>query len=400
MPLPSLTPTTYHQRTRDLLRLQEPELWAWFASDRFSQEQAQRVRLELLKSTYRLGQAAHPQLHALAAEVMDALGLSLPLSLYQSGDGASMNAGLCFVPGELHVVLAGPVLTRLDPVELRSLLGHELAHHCLWTADDGSFRVADALLESLASRTSAAPSWIQLALRHRRYTELFADRGSLVANGGDHLAAVRCLLKVTTGAESPDADAYLRQVEEVLGASTDSSVAESHPELFLRAWAMGRWLDAREAADAELGLRIEGPLNLETLDVLGQHQLTARTLALVDAFLAPRWMQTEAMMNQAAGFLEPRERVPLLPLEFEDSEAAPSVQDYLAYVLLDLVTADPELDEVALGAALPFAEAQGFGGAFEKVVRKELKMTVAALNKRREDWPRLKASLEAEEVSA
>ena len=79
MPLPALIPTSYHRRTRDLLRLQEPGLWDWFASDRFEQEHAQRVRLELLKSTYRLEEGAHPQLYRLAAQVMEALGLALPL---------------------------------------------------------------------------------------------------------------------------------------------------------------------------------------------------------------------------------------------------------------------------------------------------------------------------------
>ena len=211
---------------------------------------------------------------------------------------------------------------------------------------------------------------------------------------------MRCLLKVSTGAEAPDAAAYLRQVEEVLGASTESSVSESHPELFLRAWAMGRWLEEGAEADAALGVRIEGPLRLETLDLLGQHQLSARTHALVDGYLQPAWLRTETLVTHANGFLESREKVPLLPSAAGAPETDPSVQTYLSYVLLDLVTADSELGDTALAAALPYAEAQGFGEAFEKVARKELKLTVAAVNKLREDWPRLEARLASREVSA
>ncbi len=122
--VPALTPTTYHRALRDALRTQEPGLWAWYASDRFSEAQSERVRLELLKATYRLDPSGQAQLYAEATEVARRLGIEAPITLYQDGSDGSMNAGLCFVPGEVHVVITGPVLSRLEPIELRALLEH------------------------------------------------------------------------------------------------------------------------------------------------------------------------------------------------------------------------------------------------------------------------------------
>ena len=43
---------------RDYLKQEQPDLWAWFSSDEYRGEQADAVRLELLKSTVRLGTQA------------------------------------------------------------------------------------------------------------------------------------------------------------------------------------------------------------------------------------------------------------------------------------------------------------------------------------------------------
>ena len=367
--VPALRVTSYHERVRDVLREHERGLWNWFASDQFGAEHAQRVQLELLKQTYRLDPSSHPELHQRAESVASALGFEAPVTFYQASDSNSMNAGLCFVPGEAHVVFAGPVLTRLEPVELDALLGHELAHFRLWTDDDGAFRVADNLLEAVVARVAAPPSWIQLALRHRRYTEIYADRGSLVACGGDLHAAVRCLLKVSTGIDKPDAAAYMRQVDEVLGKSADASAGETHPELFLRAWAMAKWLDVGDAADGALVERVEGPLTLESLDLLGQHALTTRTRDLVRRFLRPAWARTDGVLAHSRQFFDDG----TIPADLSPAGDSPtstvqhdSVKQYLSYVLLDLATADPDLDEVAIAAALALADAYSVGDAFKR----------------------------------
>jgi len=385
MSVPPLVPTSYHREVQSALRVHESGLWSWYASDKFGAEQAERVRLELLKATYRLDGAAHTDLHQAAVEVAQSLEIEVPVTFYQGGADGSMNAGLCFVPGEAHIVLTGPVLSRLDASELRALLGHELAHYRLWTEDDGSYRVADALVEAVASHPSAPASWVQLALRQRRYTEVYADRGSLVASGGDLDAAIRCLLKVSAGIEMPDAASYLRQVDEVVEKSSDPSRSDSHPELFLRAWAMKKWLSDGKDADALLVNRVQGPRTLETLDLLGQLDLTAQTRLLIVRFLRLPGLRTESIIAHARQFF------PDLDLDAREPEVdgniPESASNYFGYVLLDLATADPDLADEGLAAGLSCADECGFGESFEKLARKELRLTIANVTDLRRRWP-------------
>lgn len=399
-----LLPTSSHRAIRDALREHEPGLWQWYASDEFGAEYADRVRLELLKDTYRLEPDAHDELYAVAAGVAHKLGVTVPITFYQARSlGAeAMNAGLCFVPDAAHVVLTGPVLARLEPDELRALLGHELAHHRLWNEEHGSYRVADAVLEAVACHPSAAASWIQLALRQRRCTELYADRGALVANDGDLHAALRCLLKISAGIAAPDAVAYLRQVDEVMAKSTDASAGETHPELFLRAWAMQRWLAGSGDADAAVMQRLKGARTLEALDLLDQLELSACTQQLIAAFLHTPWLRSESILVQARQYLPdlqlepeaPNGPVPVPALSFGQG-VSDSIADYFGYVLLDLVTADADLLDEALAAALAFADSHGFGASFDKLARKELRSTVAKLAELRQRWPRIQEQFAA-----
>ena len=389
MSVPALTPTAYHLSAREILRTHEAGLWGWYSSDAFGQEQAEQVRLELLKSTYRIDPASNVSLYGAAAEVAERLGVAAPVTLYQTGGGGQMNAGLCFVPGEAHVVITGPVLGRLDAVELRALLGHELAHYRLWTEDGGSFRVADAMIESVARCSSAPPSWIQLAARHRRYTEIYADRGSLVGNGGDLHAAIRCLLKVSEGIDSPDADAYLRQVDEVLAKSTGATDAESHPEMFLRAWSMQIWLADADAFEPMLATRVQGPARLETLDLLAQVTLTRQTRELLDTFLSAPWLRSEATLAHARLFFSNFESTPAPSID-QPRTIDSATADYFSFVLIDLATSDPDLGDPGLAAAQAVADGWGFGAEFDKLARKELRLTVTAINDLRRQWPTLR----------
>jgi hypothetical protein len=56
-------------------------------------------------------------------------------------------------------------------------------------------------------------------------------------------------------------------------------------------------------------------------------------------------------------------------------------REYLCYVLLDFVTADPELEEMPLAAALEMSRQLEFDAQFEKLAAKELKMKVRDVRK-------------------
>ena len=82
--------------------------WAWFSGDRQRDVQNDAVRLDLLKATYRIERDSNSSLYAAADEVAAALGLNFPITFYQAQNAAGLNASLPYMPGEVHIVLAGP----------------------------------------------------------------------------------------------------------------------------------------------------------------------------------------------------------------------------------------------------------------------------------------------------
>ena len=127
-----LEPLTYHLEVRDYLKSQERQLWNWFASARAQADYTENLRLQLLKSTYRLDAEAHPELYQALDAAKARLQLDVAVTLYQAQNSPQPNATLYYIPGEGHVVFSGPVLTLLNAEELKSVIGHELAHHLLW----------------------------------------------------------------------------------------------------------------------------------------------------------------------------------------------------------------------------------------------------------------------------
>jgi len=370
-----LLPLPYHCRVRDLVKSAEAVLWKWFESDAFGEEYADSVRLELLKSTYRMEPEAHPELYAAAAEALRALELDVPLAFYQAQQAGQMNAALCFLPGEAHIILQGPILATLSRAELTALAGHELAHYKLWTEHEGSHRTTMNLVEAMARHPGAEPSHLNTARRLRRYTEIYADRGALSASR-DPLAAIACLVKVETGLTEVEPRAYLKQAEEVLQRGAAAGDHETHPEAFIRARALWLWHEQGEACDPEVARLIHEVKSLEDLDLLDQVEVTALTRGALEVLLQPAWVCTERVVAHARQFFpdfapQPsaarpnRERPPLRD----------ALTEYLAYVLLDFAVVDSELGERAIAHSFQVAAELGCGPAFEKAARKELKLT-------------------------
>src|SRR5580704_16261766 len=59
----TLEPLPYHLELRDYLKSEERELWNWFVSAKAKADYTENLRLELLKSTYRLDSDGHPELY-------------------------------------------------------------------------------------------------------------------------------------------------------------------------------------------------------------------------------------------------------------------------------------------------------------------------------------------------
>jgi hypothetical protein len=290
-----------------------------------------------------------------------------------------LNASLAWLPGEAHLVLHGPLVDRLGPLELRAVLGHELAHFLLlerWR----DFVVASQLLAAMTHDAAAEPAHHETARRFGLYTEVYCDRGSHLACG-DLAASVAALVKIATGIADVSAESYLRQAEEIFAKGHPRSGGVTHPEAFVRARALELWSASRDAMEAELRGIIEGPVALAELDLLGQEVVSGLTRRLVAALLRPAWLQTDAVLAHARLFFEDLE-----PAAAEDPALAADLAgedekllDYWCYVILDFAAADRDLEDAPLAAALLFADAHGLGDRFRRIALKELGLKKARL---------------------
>jgi hypothetical protein len=380
-----LDPLPYHVELRDYLKSRERELWNWFASARARADYTENLRMELLKSTYRLDAEGHPELYQGVAEAKTRLQLDIPVTLYQAQNSPAPNAALYFIPNEGHIVFSGPVLTLLNGNELKSVIGHELAHYHLWSGHEGDYHIADRLLQAVAHDPRAAASHEQTARHFQLYTEIFADRGSLCVTG-DVEPVVAGLVKIQTGLAQVSAAGYLKQAAEIFAKGQIATEGLSHPEAFIRARALSLWQDQRESAAAGISAMIEGVLTLDDLDLMSQARLARATRRLLEYFLQPKWFQTPAVLGHAKLFFDDfqpaaaKDPSILAEVKFADAK----LREYLFYLLLDFVIADPDLNDMPLAAALDLCRQLELDAPFEKIAAKELKLKVRDVRKVKE----------------
>lgn len=379
-PLPDLSrldlaSIPYLRALPDFLRRTDARLWDWFHQSVRDPKAAEEARFELLKSTYRVDREAQPAFHQTVEEVAGELGISAPITLYQAQNPQGLNASLAAVPGEIHLILHGPVTAQLTALEVRGLVGHELAHHLLLEEAGGELVTAGEMLRALVQDPHAHPahfaSWRLLSL----YGEIFCDRGAYLA-AGDLLAVVSMLVKVHTGVEEVSPEAYLRQADEIFARRGASSEEITHPEAFIRARALRLWVEGAADTAETIARMIEGEPGIDELDLLAQERIAAGTRQLLDRLLWRRFLQTDPVLAHARLFFDdyvpPTGPVETLsrPLPL----APDSIRDYACFVLLDFAAADRELDEAPLAAALEVAEELGVKPRFAEIAQRELRL--------------------------
>lgn len=378
--VPALEPLGYHRLIVEHLREHEREIWAWGSSQQTREEQVQEMRAYLLRETYRIEAAAHPEVHEDIAAVLAKLEIDAPATLYQASDGA-MNAALCFVPGEIHLLFHGPVLEKLSRDERVALLGHELAHYRLWSIEGGAYYSATTILDHALAYPGASPSHIETARLFRLHTELYADRGGAVAAGAP-APAIATLVKTMTGLSAVDPDAYLRQAAEA-EADARASQGETHPEIFLRAQALDKWWRGDPEADAWIERRIRGPLSVAALDLPRQHDATAITRRFLTRLATDPVADAEASANLLHRFFpdwQPGEPA------IEDSALSGgridgSFRDYLVALSLDVAMADPDSRDAMLTAGARLSSIYDGTEAFKAALKRDLKFTKTAIDR-------------------
>ncbi len=389
----ALEPFPYQLQLVDYLKHEERDLWQWFASAKYRDEYAESVRLELLKATYRFDGNDHARLYELANAAREALGLAAPVTIYQSTGSQETNASLAFVPGEIHIIFHGNVTSLLTETELQAALAHELTHYAIWERFDRDLLIASQLLDAIATHPGAANSHIESARLLALYNEIHADRGALFVTQ-DPLATIRTIIKIQTGLTDVNAESYLRQADEIFSKESVKTKQLTHPESFIRARAL------RVGSD-EVARMIEGERGLDSLDLVGQARMTKLTRELIAALLAPKWMQTEAVMGHARRFFA--DIVPAA--QFTDSLAAAigsldrASQQYVSYVMLDFVVADSDLEDVPVAAAIDLATRCGMREQMLEILGRELALPKKRLAKIEAERAQMLAAAEAQGAS-
>ncbi|MCY2995331.1 MAG: hypothetical protein NTY19_46830 [Planctomycetota bacterium] len=389
-----LKPLPYHELLCDYLRTEEAEVWRWYTSHQVRAEQAEAVRFELLKSTYRVARESQPAIYAAAESVAKTFGLEVPITIYQAQNPQGLNASLACVPDEALLTLHGPVTAKLTESELCALLGHEFSHLLLWRYGGGEYLILEQLLAALTHDPQAGTPHFASARLWQLYSEIFCDRGALAAVG-DPLVVVAMLLKVHTQLAEVSAESYLRQAEEVLSRGGVRTAESTHPEAFIRTHAIQLWSTADPAAEAKIRDLIEGRPVLDNLDLLGQQRVVGLTRRLLDVHLSHRWLQTELVLAHARRFFEdyvpPSDPLADPSLAEDLRTDDPALQDYYCFVLLDFVTADRDLEELPLAAALVLSETLGLRERFGEMVKRELRLRKKQFEKIDADKERLLA---------
>ncbi|MEV8373455.1 M48 family metalloprotease [Kribbella sp. NPDC056861] len=362
----SLSPLGYHRSVLAHLRRVDERAWAALRDD---EAQDSALGDALLRNTYRLEAAGHPELHAAGRQAVEALGLQVELEFFQAQGAGQPNASLLHQADRAVILFEGPLLERLDADELTAVCGHELAHRVLWTLDDGAYLAADRLLDAAAGDARTPAQYLETHRRWVMASELFADRGALIACG-DLRTTVRALLKVQTGLGSVDPDAYLRQAGE-LDLSTGSR-GTSHPEGVARAWALQNWL-----AEQDVEVLLTGPLDVDSPDLLDAVLLRELSMDFAAHIAQAEGLRTDTVATFAAAFADPPGplgvpggAVPRFdePLGIRPVDGAPiprpraltaATRQYLCYLLLDLATSDAELGDDGLIASLALARRAG-----------------------------------------
>jgi predicted SprT family Zn-dependent metalloprotease len=376
---PVIEPTRYHRELLEYLRSEEREIWNWIASQRVQAEVADSLRRELLKSTYRIGREASPELYRAAESVAARLGHSGSITVYQAEQTTRLNAAMAWLPGEIHIVFQGPIQEILSETELSALLAHEIAHHILFSIDGGAYLTVEQVLSAMLGDRAASYAHQQTWKNFHLYTEIFCDRMTLEMCG-DVPTCVGMLVKIGTGLRTVNAEDYLKQAAEVLSGGSTTSDGVTHPETFIRAHALELWADDPKEADSALESIIEGPFAIGKLDLLRQKKVSSLTRGLLGHFLAARWIRTDTILAHAKQFFDDFDRAKSDARTIDELKAALAAgdepfRDYFCYVLLDFVTSDPDLEDSPLAAALLLARQLELEEPFVAIAGKELRLS-------------------------
>lgn len=368
------SPLPFHLAIVEHLEKNESALWKWFSNQDRRKNRFEATKLELLKTTYRIAPDSETRIHEIFEKAKTRLGCDLQATFYQAQQSSGTNASLIYIPGEIHIVFHGDVLSLLDEKEIEALVCHELGHYLFFEMDGGRFKVAEELLLALNNDNNATSTHMRTLTLYALYTELFCDRIAF-RETDDFDSAVSVLIKLETGLSEVSSQSYLNQAKEILAKEIPLTEGFTHPECYIRAVALDLWREKGDMAYPLITPMIEGDLSLDKMNILSQKRIMGLTERLLEMILAPEWMRTPATLAHARlffeGFAPSGQCQPITEKEIPRKEA--SLKQYLCYVMLDFAVTDKDLEDVSICAMLLLSERLGLYKEFTAIVAKELK---------------------------
>lgn len=368
---------SYHQRVATFFKA-KTRLWQYFSAS-VPDDGLPSFKTDLLKSTYRLDPETEPDLYSVAEQARTALQIRQQVTLYQSMNGDTLNAHVYTQPDEVHIVFSGQALKLLDEKEKLAVLGHELGHVLLYNLED--YNTSNKILNALSGQAAAGNEYLETARLFDLYTELFCDSMAMKVTGDAH-AAIAALVKMGTGLQQVSADSYIRQATEIFAQGKVLTENDSHPEMFIRAYALHLLTTQPDSWEEQIRPVIEGHPRLSLLDIFAQQQLATHTRTCLDWLLSEPGLQSTELLHLFNQYF-PGEKINAIAMPEQDlGDYDNSSRDYLAYVLLDFALADKETEEAVLERAFLLAKATGLGDNLTAVLKKELKLSSKKYNER------------------
>jgi hypothetical protein len=376
----------YHIKVRDYFKSRK-KTWDWFAKQENKEEQNKKFKAEILKNTYRLEKTDYEKLYKACEDICKVLNSDATVILYQENNSVQLNAQIIILENEAHIALSGNVLTLLTDEEFKALMAHELSHYLFTKMDNGDFEITQRIILALANDSRSEDVIIETARLFQLYLELFCDAGALKACG-DYKPVIQALVKMHTGISAVNAESYLKQAKEILESDTSSSKNFSHPEAYIRSVATAMRHEGDKEYKKTISNLIEGNIDLNKLDIFRQQKLHNFTYDLLQLVVKPSFMGSSAITNLCQqyykDFHKKEETKTIEEIIEAMKDMAPTTINFIAYLFLDIAKVDTDMEGIPMGHTLEISELLGMKTEYEKIIRKEMNLTIRDFKKMQE----------------
>jgi len=370
-----LEPFAYHLAIADRLERTEPDLWHWFQREHAGERYRELTEADLASRADPVDrEGTLGRRYKLAETTRDRLSIDVPVTLFRLREAAvRAQPFLVFIPDAVCIVLPiDSAERRDDDDEWLATVGREIARHRLYTAQDGRVHVATCMLQWRVQQEECPPEIIETLRRLTLASEAYCDIGGYIACES-RSAAMRALLRTDPGATPEDAEAYLSLTDRPDAAAESADRPAIPLELSARAGVL-----ARSTAGSALNIDITGLLpptiELGALDLLDQETVCNLTREVLARVLAEPATGMLAATAQAREMFPDASVIPdRKPLDHVSPSLSASVIEYLAFLLLDLATAEGTRLRDSIAVAAAAADELGIGPRFREIARQELR---------------------------